>query len=521
MEARVALIDDLPAGTMRKIKVGEKPCLLVHLEEGWRAYPAQCPHYHGPLAEGVLHEGRLTCPWHQAVYAAADGDLLEPPSFFALPPYPVSVRDGAVYVELADDAREQRGMPLVERDGSVPDTVVIVGAGAAGAAAAERLRQAQFKGRIVIVGAEERPPYDRPNCSKDLLAGTMPASWMPLRSPSFYEKNGIERVTARVEKADAITRTVTLADGAELRGDALLLAPGGEPRRLSGPGADLPQVFTLRSWDDCEALVAAVERAGHAVIVGASFIGLEAAASLRHRGVEVTVVAPEPVPFAPLFGEQVGATLRALHEEHGVAFRLGRALEVIEGDGRVRGVTLDSGERIPADLVLAGIGVRPATGFVRGLDLLPNGAVPVDERLRAAPGVWAAGDVAEFPAAHIGERVRIEHWRLALQHGRSAASDIAGVGAPFTGVPFFWTQQYDVLLGFAGYGGGWESVALGGDIPGRDFIAYFCAGEHIRAVCGTRGTQVAAFAELMRGERLPSAGEIAAQPELDLTTLLA
>ncbi len=521
MEARVAAVADVPVGSMRKVAVGEKQCLLVREADGFHAFPAQCPHYHGPLAGGVLHEGRVTCPWHQAVFAAGNGDLLEPPSFFALPAYPVRVANGYVFVEIAEDAREQRVMDAAPADDGRPiGSVLIVGAGAAGAAAAETLRQAGFGGRIVMVGAEPHPPYDRPNCSKDLLAGTMPASWMPLRSPAFYEKREIELVSGVVAEADTAARTVTLADGATYEGGALLLAPGGEPRRVSGPGAELPGVFTLRSWDDCSAIVAALEGAGHAVVVGASFIGLEAAASLRHRGLNVTVVAPEPVPFAPLFGEQVGSALRSLHEAQGVAFRLGRTVAAIEGDRRVRAVTLDDGEELPADLVLAGIGVRPATSFVRGLHPAPDGGIPVDEHLRAAPGVWAAGDVAAYPATHTGERVRIEHWRLALQHGRAAALDIAGRGSPFTGVPFFWTQQYDLRLGFVGYGGGWDRIVVGGDASSGDFAAYYCVADRVRAACGTRDRQLAAFAELMRGGALPGADEIAAQPELDLTTLL-
>jgi len=399
-------------------------------------------------------------------------------------------------------------------------TVLILGAGAAGAAAVEALRQAGFSGRIMMVGAEDHPPYDRPNCSKDLLAGTMPASWMPMRSPKFYEKHGVERIVGQVAVADAGSRSLTLSDGTVLTGDSLLLAPGGVPRRLTAPGADQPGVFTLRTWDDCEAIVAALEGARTAVIAGSSFIGLEAAASLRHRGLDVTIVAPEAVPFTRLFGDDIGSMVRTLHEERGVTFRLGRVVAAVAGNGRVRAVTLDDGEDLPADVVVAGIGIVPATHFVRGLDLLPDGSIPVDERLRAAPGVWAAGDVATYPAAHLGEPVRIEHWRLALQHGRAAGFAMAGRGTPFTGVPFFWSQQYDVRLGFAGYGGRWDRLAIAGDVPGRDFVAYFCAGDHLQAACGTRDRQVAAFAELMRAGALPAAGRLAERPETDLTTLL-
>jgi NADPH-dependent 2,4-dienoyl-CoA reductase/sulfur reductase-like enzyme len=348
----------------------------------------------------------------------------------------------------------------------------------------------------------------------------MPASWMPLRSARFYEKHGVERIVGHVETADATTRSLTLTGGEVVTGDALLLAPGGVPRRLTAPGADLPGVFTLRTWDDCEKIVAALDGARTAVIAGSSFIGLEAAASLRHRGLEVTVVAPEAVPFTRLFGDAIGGMVRALHEENGVTFRLGRVVSALGGDGRVRAVTLDDGEELPADVVIAGIGIVPATQMIRGLGLLPDGSVPVDGRLRAAPGVWAAGDVATYPAAHLGEPVRSEHWRLALQHGRAAGFSMAGRNEPFTGVPFFWSQQYGTRVSFAGYGGGWDRLVVAGDVAGRDFVACFCAGDRVRAACGTRDRQIAAFAELMRTGALPSADELDDRSEFDFTTLL-
>ncbi len=525
MEARVAGVHDLAVGTMRKVAVGDRSCLLVKTATGFHAYPAQCPHYHGPLELGVLDGERLVCPWHQAVFSAEDGDLLEPPSFFGLPSYQVR-RDGDdVYVTVPDDDRGTRAMPMTDLDLQADRrTVLILGAGAAGAGAAEALRQAGFAGRIVMISAEDRLPYDRPNCSKDLLSGAMPASWMPLRSAAFYEKRGIERLHGRVTAADVRSRTLTLEDGVVLTGDALLLAPGGAPRRLSVPGAELDGVFTLRSWDDCESIVAALEGARSAVVIGASFIGLEVAASLRHRDLDVTVVALEEVPFARLFGPGVGTALRTLHEEHGVGFRLGRTVTALDGDGRVHGVTLDDGSELPADIVVVGIGVQPATGFVDGALTLSDGALSVDAHLRVAPGVWAAGDIAAWPAAHTGLRVRIEHWRLALQHGRAAAFDIAGRGAPFAGVPFFWTQQYDTRLGYAGYAGDPAGAIIAGRPQDRDFLVYYfpggAASDRPCGILGTRDTQIAAFAELMRRDSLPTADELRTDPELDLAQRL-
>lgn len=489
MEARVAGVHDLAVGTMRKVAVGDRSCLLVRTATGLHAYPAQCPHYHGPLELGVLDGERLVCPWHQAVFSAESGDLLEPPSFSGLPSYQVRREGDDVDVTVPDDDRGARAMPMTDPDEQAdPRTVLILGAGAAGAGAAEALRQAGFAGRIVMISAEDRLPYDRPNCSKDLLSGAMPASWMPLRSAAFYEKRGIERLHGRVTAADVQSRTLTPEDGVELTGDALLLAPGGAPRELDVPGADLGGLFTLRSWDDCESIVAALEGARSAAVIGASFIGLEVAASLRRRDLDVTVVAPEEVPFARLFGPDVGAALRMLHEQHGVGFRLGHTVTGLDGDGHVRGVALDDGSELPADVVVVGIGVRPATGFVNGPETLPDGSLSVDERLRAAPGVWAAGDIAAWPAAHTGRRVRIEHRRLALQHGRAAGVIIAG-------------RPED-----------------------HDFLAYYfadgAASDRPCGILGTRATQIAAFAELMRRGSLPSADDVRADPGRDLTRLL-
>ena len=528
MEARALRTDELPEGEARRVEIEGRAVLLVRVSGEIHALPARCPHYHGPLAKGALHGTRLVCPWHQATFDVRSGDLLEPPSFFGLPKYAVRVADGAVWVDLPDDAPTQRSLPMSACDaGKEPRVVAVIGGGAAAAAAVETLRQEGFAGRIVMLNAEDRPPYDRPNCSKDLLAGTMPATWMPLRSPRFYEKWGVELRHARVSRVHAPSRAVTLSDGQSLVPDALLIASGGVPRRPTAKGADLPGVFTLRSWDDCEAIVASLTAearpAAAAAVIGGSFIGLETAAALTQRGVRITVIAPDTVPLRRVFGEHVGAALRALHERNGVSFRLGRTVASFAGTDRVASVELDDGSTVPTDIVVAGIGVTPATGFVEGVRLNPDGGIEVDEQLRVtgAEGVWAAGDVAHFPAAHLGgERVRIEHWRLALQHGRAAARSVVGHGAAFAGVPFFWTQQYDVRLGFVGYARPWDELIVAGDPASFEFLTFYAAGGRVHAAAGTRDQQLAAFAELMRADALPSVDRLRANPDLDLTAQL-
>ncbi len=505
MEHRVARDDELPEGSPLEADAGGKKVLLLRQDGVLHAYGARCPHYDGPLARGLLHDGRLVCPWHQGTFDARTGDLLEPPPLAGLTPFAVRVEGGDVLVDRPDDAPRQRIMPMAARAADDPRTFCVIGGGAAGAAAVEALRQHGFGGRIVLVSREDRRPYDRPNLSKDYLAGSAGADWLPLRPASFYERHDIELLTAETRRLDAETRRIELSDGGVLEPDAVLIATGGAPRPLDAPGADLPGVHTLRSWSDCDAIIASLEGATRAVVVGASFIAMEGAASLRERGLEVTVVAPDEVPLERQLGAAIGGFLRRRHEEHGVRFRLGCTVARLTGDGRVRELQLDDGSRLPADVVLIGVGVRPVTGFVEHATLNDDGSLDVDAELRVNDrGVWAAGDVARYPEAHVGDRVRIEHWRLAEQLGRAAAASMAGRGAPFTGVPAFWTQQFGLRLPFVGVAGAWDDTVVVGDLPGGDFTVAFARGGRLVAAAGTRDLDLAAFVELMRTDRLPT-----------------
>jgi NADPH-dependent 2,4-dienoyl-CoA reductase/sulfur reductase-like enzyme len=258
------------------------------------------------------------------------------------------------------------------------------------------------------------------------------------------------------------------------------------------------------------------------VIVGSGFIGLEAAASLRTRGLEVAVVAPHGTPFAHVLGEEVGARIRRLHEQRGTAFHLGRQVKRLVGEGAVEAIELDDGTMLAADVVVVGIGVTPACDFVTGAAPSPDGGLATDGQLRVAPGVWAAGDIASYPAAHLAgaRRVRIEHWRLAEQHGRAAARGMAGHDEPFTGVPFFWTQQFDLSFDFAGYPSGWQEIVVTGDIEG-EFTALYSREGRLVAACGTQSGELAAFVELMRAGRLPAAEDVRGRPSAGLREQLA
>jgi NADPH-dependent 2,4-dienoyl-CoA reductase/sulfur reductase-like enzyme/nitrite reductase/ring-hydroxylating ferredoxin subunit len=509
MEERVASVHDLRDGEMKQVTVGGKKVLLARVDGRFHALGARCTHYGGPLPSGTLHNGRLVCPWHQGTFAVQSGDILEPPPLDDLPCFSVRVAGDDVFVDRPDDAGGQRAPAMVARDPGDERLFALVGGGAAAAAAAQALRESGYTGRILMISQEDRWPYDRPNLSKDYLAGKLEAGWLPLRPAAFWEEHGVERHHARVTALDAQTRVITLVDGEQLTPDAVLIATGGTPRHLNVPGDRLQGVFTLRSRADCEAIIATLDSAERAVVIGASFIGLETAASLRTRGLDVDVVAPAKVPFARVLGPEIGDRIRRLHDQHGVAFHLGHHVSRLTGASAVKAAELDDGTVLPADLVLVGVGVTPACDFVGGVPRSPDGSLQTDDQLRVAPGVWAAGDVAHYPSAHLrnAHRVRIEHWRLAEQHGRAAAHSMAGRGEPFTGVPFFWTQQFDRSFDFVGYGGDWDEIIVNGDLE-SEFTALYVQGGELIAACGTQSGELAAFGELMRAGRLPAADEV-------------
>jgi apoptosis-inducing factor 3 len=520
MEQRLAGVT-LADGQMTEAEAGSAKVLVVRTGDVYHAYAARCPHYQAHLADGLLHDGRILCPWHQSVFEAATGRLVEPPTLDGLPEYPLRLEDGTLIVDVPERAPERQAPAMAAFDPDAdPRLFALVGGGAAAGAAAGALREAGYAGRILLISPEEAWPYDRPNLTKDYLAGSAEPDWLPLRPDAFYDKHGIERLRDRVTRLDVKTRQMDLASSPSFTPDAVLIVPGAAPRTLPVEGAALPGVFTLRSLDDCDRLIAAAEAARRAVVIGGSFIGMEAAASLVQRGLEVTVVAPDQTPFARTLGADAGAVLQRLHEAKGTRFRLARHVQAIEGEGVARGVRLDDGELLACDLVLVGIGVRPASGFVSGIDLDEDGGIRVDEQLRVAPGVWAAGDVARYPEAHVREPVRIEHWRLAEQHGRAAAFAMAGAAGPFTGVPFFWTQHFDLTLGFAGVGPGWNETIVDGDLAERDFTVLYAKDGTLRAACGTRDRELDAFTELMRTGALPPASALRGPGRARLEELL-
>jgi NADPH-dependent 2,4-dienoyl-CoA reductase/sulfur reductase-like enzyme len=360
-----------------------------------------------------------------------------------------------------------RGKPA----GAAPDRIVIVGGGAAGFAAAEMLRRQDYKGGIVMLSSDDAAPVDRPNLSKDYLAGSAPEEWIPLRGDDFYADNAIElRLEATVAALDPRAREAVLADGGKVPYDRLLLATGAEPVRLPIPGADQPHVHTLRSLADSRAIVALAKTARRAVVIGASFIGLEAAAALRARAIEVHVVAPEKRPMERVLGPAMGDFVRALHEEHGVVFHLEDTAIAIDG----KQVKLKSGGMLEAGLVVVGVGVRPRLDLAEKAGLTLDRGVVLDAFLEtSASGIFAAGDIARWPDPHSGQAIRVEHWVVAERQGQIAALNMLGVREKFDAVPFFWSQHYDIPINYVGHAENWDELAIEGDIAGKDCLLRF------------------------------------------------
>jgi 3-phenylpropionate/trans-cinnamate dioxygenase ferredoxin reductase subunit len=455
-------IADLADGVPLQGHVGAETALLVRRGAEFFAIGAACTHYHGPLGEGLVVDDTIRCPWHHACFSLRTGEALRAPAIDAIPRWRVE-RQGD-RVALREKLPAAAPPTLAESEKRAwPASVVIVGGGAAGFAAAEMLRRQGYDRPVTLLSADEAPPCDRPNLSKDYLAGIAKEEWIPLKSPKFYEKRSIGlRLGARVASIDPRGRRVALADGSSLDYGALLLATGAEPVHLPLAGAS---VHYLRTLADSRAIVAAAAGAKCAVVVGASFIGLEVAASLRARKLEVHVVAPEARPLERVMGPELGDVIRELHEAQGVVFHLGQTVAAIDGNT----VRLSGGARLAADLVVIGVGVRPVTALAEAAGLLVDNGVLVDEFLQTgAPGIYAAGDAARWPDPHSAESIRIEHWVVAERQGQAAAQNILGARRRFDTVPFFWSQHYDVVINYVGHAARWDTLEIEGSLADRD-----------------------------------------------------
>jgi len=482
MEHDIFADSDLAEGNMRAVEAGGCKILVARVHGMCHAVEATCPHAGGPLNEGVLHGGVVICPWHKAAFRIATGERVEPPALDDLRRFPVRAADGRVHVTVGGDERDRTR--AVTASGDSARCMVIVGAGAAGAVAAQTLREAGFAGRVVMIGREDLLPYDRTVLSKYALSGQKGGEKSPLQDAGFYHARGIERLVQDVVAIDPATRAIGFADGTRLPYDAALVATGGAARRPTFPGADLDGVFLLRSAADADAIVEAAGRARRVVVIGAGFIAIEVAGSLRERGLDVAVVAPQLAPFERQLGPEIGNVFRRVHERQGVVFHLGEEVEAIEGDGCVQRVRLKSGAVLDADLIVAGLGVTPETGLLHGVPRRKDGGVDVDAQLRVTDGLYAAGDIAAFPLRGDGDRVRVEHWRVAEQHGRVAALNMLGHALAYDAVPYFWTIHYRKRLDYVGHAEAWDDVVVDGDLEAPEFLAFYVCGGNVAAVAG-------------------------------------
>lgn len=480
-------VSQMQNGEMKRVEIEGKPVILACVDGQYHAFRGTCSHYGGPLDEGVLHGHTVMCPWHHACFDIRSGERLEPPALNDIPTYDISVNGGQASVTFPHTGSTD---PQGKAEPDEQRVFVIVGGGAAGEAAAEELRRSHFRGKIVLISSVPETPIDRPNLSKDYLDGHAKPEWIPLRDEKWYAARDIElHRNTRVTGIDPQAHTVKSNNDTPLHYDKLLLATGATPRKLPVPGADLAGVYTLRSLDDASQLIQEAEKGTKAVVIGASFIGTEVAASLASgRGVSVTLVDIDAVPLARVLGERIGKVFQIKHADNGVQFRMNSGIEAIIGEnGRVTGVQLKSGERLAADFVVMGVGVVPATEFLQDAGLEMNGkdhAVMVNQYLQTSnPNIYAAGDIARWNTHH-GD-ARVEHWRVAQQQGIVAARNMLNEREDINGrVPFFWTNQWKFGITYVGRATEWDDIIFRGEPENENFVAFYVKGGKLLAAAG-------------------------------------
>jgi NADPH-dependent 2,4-dienoyl-CoA reductase/sulfur reductase-like enzyme/nitrite reductase/ring-hydroxylating ferredoxin subunit len=473
-------VSTLADGGMISGHVGEEAVLLVRKGDEFFALDAVCTHYGGPLAEGALVGETIRCPWHHACFNLRTGSAVAAPAMRPLRVFSTVIEGDVVRVR--SDARLFTAPATATAAGR--EHIVIIGAGAAGSFAAAELRRVGFGGRVTILTRESRLPYDKPNLSKDYLAGRAPQEWIPLRGETDYAGDHVDlRLRATVDRIDPRRREVRLATGDPIIFDRLILATGAVPRRLDVPiGMPIDpaaRLYYLRTWADADALRGVADAVRNVVIIGTGFIGLEAAASLRERGLNVTVVGRDDRPLQNVLGRDIGDFVRRTHEAHGVHFRLGRKPVEIRADS----VIMDDGSIEQAEIVIAAIGVEPDVTLAAQAGLAVDRGIIVSSTLQTtSPSIYAAGDAARFPYARTGKPIRVEHWAVAGRQGQVAARNAIGHRERYTAVPFFWSQHYDLVFAYVGHAERADDVELFGSLEGHNAAAVFRDGGRVSAV---------------------------------------
>jgi NADPH-dependent 2,4-dienoyl-CoA reductase/sulfur reductase-like enzyme/nitrite reductase/ring-hydroxylating ferredoxin subunit len=467
-------ISELPDGGMIQGQVEGEDAILARRGDEFFAVGATCPHYGGPLVKGLMVGHELRCPLHHACFDLRTGEALRAPAFDPIPCWRAERIGDTVFVREKLPAHVRKQEPSSTAQQKLPTSIVIVGGGAAGLAAAEMLRREGYDGAVTMISADDSPPCDRPNLSKEFLAGTAPEEWMPLRPPDFYIDQRIDLVlNSRVVSLDVQRKRVQLENGKSYVFDALLLATGADPIKLSVAGASDSQLNYLRTFADSRALIKRAAAAKQVVICGGSFIALEVAASLRERGIAIHLVAPEQVPLERVFGREIGHFVQSLHESHGVVFHLSETVTRLDG----RHATLSGGSKLDTDFIVLGVGVHPSLALAEQAGLKLDRGVLVNEYLETSvPGIFAAGDIARWPDPHSGQLLRIEHWVVAERHGQVAARNILGHRERLGAVPFFWTRQYGVSIKYVGHAEKWDAVEIDGTLEGKDCAVTYKSG---------------------------------------------
>jgi 3-phenylpropionate/trans-cinnamate dioxygenase ferredoxin reductase component len=405
---------------------------------------------------------------------------------------------------------------------SSEQTHVIVGASLAGAKAAETLRAEGFEGRVVLVGAEAKRPYERPPLSKDYLRGEAGMEKVYVHDAGFYAEHDIElQLERRAVGLDPSSGELALDNDERLRYDRLLLATGAQPRRLPVPGGELDGVLYLRSVEDSDALRERLDHGGAVVVVGAGWIGAEVAASARQRGLDVTVLDPLGVPLERVLGVEAGTVYRDIHTDHGTKLLMGVGVEAFEGGTAVERVRTSDGRALECDFVVVGVGVEPRTELGANAGLRLDNGIAVDDQLRtSAPGVFAAGDVANAYHPFYGERIRVEHWANALNQGPAAARNMLGGAEPYDRLPYFFSDQYDVGMEYSGYARTWDRVVFRGDPASREFIAFWLVEDRVVAGMNVNVWDVTEPIQALIRDRVPVDDRRLADTDIPLTRQL-
>ncbi|KAL5504066.1 AIF1 [Sanghuangporus vaninii] len=516
---------ELKDGELKEVAFGDEgKILLSRIGDKIHATSAFCTHYGAPLSKGVLTaDGRVVCPWHGACFNVCTGDIEDAPALDGLHSFKAVVKDGKIQVT-ADPKRtlkDNKSRPLAittEATAASGNGVVIVGGGAGAIHTVESLRENGYKGNITIISAERYAPIDRTKMSKALIHDPSKLEWRSAADLKIKYNTNL-RIGTTVTYVDTESKTVTLDTKETLAYDSLVLAPGGTPRRLPIEGANLGNIFTLRHAEDAKAIDAAAQKGKRVVVIGSSFISMEIVVAIAKRELaSIDVIGMEEYPFEAILGAEIGKGLKQFHESQGVKFHMKSKVAKLvpsEYDQSVVGAVVlgDGGPTLPADFVIMGVGVAPATGFLKdsGFTLERDGGVRVDEFLRIQGqngNVFAIGDIAVFPQTESSEPRRIEHWNVASNHGRAVGRAIAGKPEPFAKIPIFWSAQGQQLR-YCGLGHSYDDIFIKGNPSELKFVAYYFKAGKVVAVASMQTDPIMTKAsELMRLGLMPSAEEI-------------